>query len=114
MPNRRPSNSLGFDVKNLLLKSSVVLLGKEAHEMRRFHLMDWPEHGVPESAAPILDLLVHAHKHMDIDRIGPLTKADEATSALAFGSLKIAPKVRGNVAASLFLMRLKSRFLIPS
>jgi len=24
---------------------------------------------------------------MDIDRIGPLTKADEATSALAFGAV---------------------------
>ncbi len=40
--------------------------------------MGWPEHGVPESVSPILDLLVHVHKHMDMDRIGPLTKADEA------------------------------------
>jgi len=68
----------GFVVRDLLLKSSVVLAENKAHEVRQSHLTDWPDHGVPESAGPIVDLLDRVHKYMDMNRVGRLAGADQA------------------------------------
>jgi len=68
----------GFVVRDLLLKSSVVLAENEAHEVRQFHLMDWRDHGEPESAGPIVDLLDRVHTYMDMNRVGRLAGADQA------------------------------------
>ncbi len=67
----------GFVVRDLLFKSSMVLPDHESHEVRQFHLMDWPDHGVPESAGPIMDLLDGVYKHMN--RVGKRDSAGEVT-----------------------------------
>jgi hypothetical protein len=58
-------------LRRFLVRLSEVLFRFETEAATLYVDVDvhWPDHGVPESARSIVDLLDGVHKHMDINSV---------------------------------------------